>query len=142
MVLGQTPTGVSAVIEDAPGIGKTFLVRNILDSVAPGDAKILHVAGEQGRRNDPFAVAGQLLAGLSNSRKPGQASALRSCASPVPGAGQVESRATGLAGSGFHWLPYSSWRLHHGPVSLRPSGARSSHGYMPQMASTPRSYAE
>ncbi len=27
---------------------------------------------------------------------------------------------------------YSSWRRHHMPVSLRPSGARSSHEYMPQ----------
>ncbi len=37
---------------------------------------------------------------------------------------------------------YSSWRRHHMPVSLRPSGARSSHGYMPHTASSPRSYAE
>src|ERR1017187_7959239 len=35
-------------------------------------------------------------------------------------------------------LVYSSWRRNHGPVSLRPLGARSSHGYMLQMASTPR----
>ena len=73
VVQGQTPTGVSVVIEGAPGIGKTFLVRNILDTVAPGDAKILHVTGEQGRRNDPFAVAGQLLAGLPTGRDPGEA---------------------------------------------------------------------
>ena len=33
---------------------------------------------------------------------------------------------------------YSSLRRHQTPVSLRPLGARSSHGYMPQMASTPR----
>lgn len=33
---------------------------------------------------------------------------------------------------------YSSWRCHHMPVSLRPSGARSSHEYMPQSPSTPR----
>ena len=30
------------------------------------------------------------------------------------------------------------WRRHHRPVSLRPFGARSSHWYMPQRASTPR----
>ena len=33
---------------------------------------------------------------------------------------------------------YSSWRRHHMPVSLRPSGARSSHEYMPQRPSRPR----
>jgi DNA-binding CsgD family transcriptional regulator len=64
VVQGRTAAGVSVVIEGAAGIGKTFLVREILASVAPGDAKVLRVAGEQGRRNDPFAVAGQLLAGL------------------------------------------------------------------------------
>jgi hypothetical protein len=31
-----------------------------------------------------------------------------------------------------HWLSYSSWRRHQKPVSLRPSGARSSPWYMPQ----------
>jgi Cdc6-like AAA superfamily ATPase len=39
LVLGvirqRTPTGISIVIEGAPGIGKTFLARQILDSVAP-----------------------------------------------------------------------------------------------------------
>jgi predicted ATPase len=78
VVQGQTPTGVSIVIEGAPGIGKTFLVRDILASVAPGAAKILHVAGEQARRNEPFAavgqlLAGQLLAGLPAGRDPGEA---------------------------------------------------------------------
>ncbi len=77
LVLGvvkqHTPTGVSIVLEGAPGIGKTFLARKILDSVAPGDAKVLHVAGEHGRRNDPFAVAGQLLADLPTGRDPGEA---------------------------------------------------------------------
>ena len=73
VVQGQTPTGVSVVIEGAPGIGKTFLVREILASVAPGAAKILHVAGEQTRRHDPFAAAGQLLGGLPSGRDPGEA---------------------------------------------------------------------
>src|SRR5213593_319210 len=41
-----------------------------------------------------------------------------------------------------HSLSYSSWRRHQSPVSLRPLGARSSHWYMPQRPSTPRSYAE
>jgi hypothetical protein len=36
------------------------------------------------------------------------------------------------------WFLYSSWRRHQRPVSLRPFGARSSHGYMPQRASSPR----
>src|SRR5688572_18352216 len=35
-------------------------------------------------------------------------------------------------------LPYSSWRRHQTPVSLRPLGARSSHWYMPQRPSSPR----
>ena len=65
LVLGvvrrRGPTGVSVVIEGAPGIGKTFLACQILASVPPGAAKILRVAGEPGRRNDPFAVAGALL---------------------------------------------------------------------------------
>jgi hypothetical protein len=34
--------------------------------------------------------------------------------------------------------PYSSWRRHQMPVSLRPLGARSSHWYMPQRPSSPR----
>src|SRR5262249_39362137 len=33
----------------------------------------------------------------------------------------------------------SSWRRNHIPVSFRPSGARSSHGYIPHTASSPRS---
>jgi hypothetical protein len=41
-----------------------------------------------------------------------------------------------------HWLSYSSWRRHHIPVSLRPSGARSSHWYMPHRMSSPRAYVE
>jgi hypothetical protein len=41
-----------------------------------------------------------------------------------------------------HWLSYSSWRRHQKPSSLRPSGARSSHWYMPQRLSSPRAYAE
>ena len=78
VVQRQTPTGVSIVIEGAPGIGKTFLVRDILASVPPGAAKILHVAGEQARRNEPFAavgqlLAGQLVAGLPADRDPGEA---------------------------------------------------------------------
>ena len=39
-------------------------------------------------------------------------------------------------------LSYSSWRRHHMLDSLRPSGARSSHGYMPHRASSPREYVE
>lgn len=35
-------------------------------------------------------------------------------------------------------LPYSSCRRNHGPVSLRPLGARSSHWYMLHRPSTPR----
>src|SRR6266511_961647 len=37
---------------------------------------------------------------------------------------------------------YSSWRWNQISVPLRPSGARSSHWYMPQSVSSPRAYAE
>jgi predicted ATPase len=73
VVQGQTPTGVSVVIEGAPGIGKTFLVRDVLASVPPGAAKILRVAGEHARRNDPFAAVAPLLASLPAGRDPGEA---------------------------------------------------------------------
>jgi hypothetical protein len=48
---------------------------------------------------------------------------------------------SGLARQVTH-LSYSSWRRHQTPVSLRPLGARSSHGYMPQRPSSPRAYVE
>jgi hypothetical protein len=57
VVWERTPTGISVVIEGAPGIGKTFLTRKILDGIPPAAAKVLRVAGAQGRRNDPFAGA-------------------------------------------------------------------------------------
>ena len=69
----RTPVGVSVVIEGAPGIGKTFLARQILASVPPGQAKVLRVAGQQGRRNDPFAVASQLLGELARDTDPADA---------------------------------------------------------------------
>jgi DNA-binding CsgD family transcriptional regulator len=53
--------GTSIVIEGAPGIGKTFLAREILDSAAREGAKVVSMAGEQGHRNDPFAVVASLL---------------------------------------------------------------------------------
>ena len=73
MVQQRAPTGVSVVLEGAPGIGKTFLARKILDSVPQGQAKILRVAGEQGRRNDPFAGAGALVGDLPPGGDPGEA---------------------------------------------------------------------
>jgi DNA-binding CsgD family transcriptional regulator len=77
LVLGvvrqRTPTGISVVIEGAPGMGKTFLARRILDSVPPGEAKVLTVAGEQGRRKDPFAGARPLLGDMPGGADPGEA---------------------------------------------------------------------
>ena len=77
LVLGvvrqRTLTGVSILIEGAPGIGKTFLARRILDSVPPGEATILFVAGEPGRHNDPFAGVGQILGEMPGSGDPGDA---------------------------------------------------------------------
>jgi AAA domain-containing protein len=77
LILGMTrrpaPTGVSVVIEGAPGIGKTFLSLEILASVPPGQAKILRVAGQQGRRNDPCTLASQLLGELTGDTDPADA---------------------------------------------------------------------
>ena len=71
VVQRRTPAGVSIVIEGAPGIGKTFLARDILDSLAPEAATVVRVAGEQGRRSEPFAIAGQLLDGAPPRGDPG-----------------------------------------------------------------------
>src|SRR6201996_2522321 len=64
MVERDAPTGVSIVVEGVPGIGKTFLAQKVAGSVRPGTAKIVSVAGEHGRRNDPFAGAAPLLKDL------------------------------------------------------------------------------
>jgi DNA-binding NarL/FixJ family response regulator len=69
----QTPAGTSVVIEGAPGIGKSFLAREILDSIPPDVAKVLRGAGTLGRRNDPFAIASQLLRGAPAPGDPGDA---------------------------------------------------------------------
>jgi DNA-binding CsgD family transcriptional regulator len=77
LVLGvirqHTPTGTSVVIEGAPGIGKTFLARRILRSVAPGEAKVLTLAGEPGRRTDPFAAIRPLVDAMPPGGHPGDA---------------------------------------------------------------------
>jgi hypothetical protein len=54
-------------------------------------------------------------------------------------AGARSGEVDGAAFRTRHWLSYSSWRRHQRLVSLRPSGARSSHCCMPQRPSTPRS---
>jgi DNA-binding CsgD family transcriptional regulator len=66
MVEHRSPTGISIVLEGAPGIGKTFLARKVLGSIRPGTATVISVAGESGRRNDPFAGAAPLLHGLAS----------------------------------------------------------------------------
>ncbi len=73
VVQGQAPTGVSIVVEGAPGIGKTYLARAVVDAIAPGAAKIRRVAGQPGQRHDPFGAAGALLAEASGDGDPGDA---------------------------------------------------------------------
>ena len=73
VVQQHAPAGASVAIEGAPGIGKSFLAREITDSIPPGAAKVLRGAGTLGRRNDPFAIAGQLLGGTPPSGDPGEA---------------------------------------------------------------------
>lgn len=51
---------------------------------------------------------------------------------PSPGAPQRHRR------DGVQRWSYLSWCRHQTPFSSRPRGARSSHGYMPQSASSPR----
>ncbi len=50
-----TPPGASLVIEGAAGIGKTFLIRKIMDSVPPDAARKIFLAAEPGRRHEPYA---------------------------------------------------------------------------------------
>ena len=77
LVLGvverRTPVGVSVVVEGAPGIGKTFLAGQILDSIAPHRAQVLRAAGEEGRRNDPFVLVEQILGTVPGGQDPGDA---------------------------------------------------------------------
>jgi DNA-binding CsgD family transcriptional regulator len=73
VIEGHSPTGVSVAVEGPPGIGKTVLARGVADSVAPGAAEILRLAGEAGQRNDPFAAAGPLLTGLAGPADPAEA---------------------------------------------------------------------
>jgi hypothetical protein len=77
LVLGvaqqHAPGGASIVIEGAPGIGKTFLAREILDSVAPEAAKVVVASGKRGRRTDPFAMTEQLLGGTAPPGDPAEA---------------------------------------------------------------------
>ena len=81
LVLGvtqrRTPAGVSVVIEGPPGIGKTFLAGEVLTGVGPGEAKILRVAGDYRRRNDPFSGLGELLRDVPDGEDPGDAAFAR-----------------------------------------------------------------
>ena len=69
----RTPPGTSVVVEGAPGVGKTFLTQAVTESVPPGTATIVRLAGEPGRRHDPFAGAGPLLGDTSVRGDPGDA---------------------------------------------------------------------
>jgi DNA-binding CsgD family transcriptional regulator len=73
----RAPTGASVVLEGQAGIGKTFLIRQILASAGPGAARIFYLAGDHHRRNDPFAGAGELLGGGPDGEDPGEAAFAR-----------------------------------------------------------------
>jgi DNA-binding CsgD family transcriptional regulator len=49
----RTPTGVSIVLEGAPGIGKTFLSQAILDAIPPGQARVRNMSAS----GDPAEAA-------------------------------------------------------------------------------------
>ena len=68
---------MSVLIEGPAGAGKTFLARRILDAIPAGAAKAVVLAGERGRRNDPFGAARPLLAGWPADGDPGEAALLR-----------------------------------------------------------------
>lgn len=70
---GPARTGVSIVIEGAPGIGKTYLARSVLDAIEPGAARVLRLAGRPGQRHDPFGAAGALLADVPGGEASGTA---------------------------------------------------------------------
>jgi DNA-binding CsgD family transcriptional regulator len=69
----RTPPGTSVVVQGAPGIGKTFLTQAVTEAVPPGAATVVRLAGEPGRRHDPFAGAGPLLADTPAGSDPGDA---------------------------------------------------------------------
>ena len=84
---------------------------------------------------------------LARESRPGSSDEGQPASRDDGGASALASRRRRFAGRAEasitdHSRSYSSWRRHQKPVSLRPSGARSSHWYMPQRASTPRSYVE
>jgi DNA-binding NarL/FixJ family response regulator len=68
---------VSVVIEGAPGIGKTFLTRELLASIVPGAATVVQVAADHRRRNDPFAGFTGILGGVAEGEDPGEAAFAR-----------------------------------------------------------------
>jgi DNA-binding CsgD family transcriptional regulator len=92
----RTPAGVSVVVEGAAGIGKTFLARQVTEAVPPGTAKILRVAGEPGRRADPFAGLGPLLDGQPGRAAPAAAPAAVPSGSAGPDRGDPAAAAFDL----------------------------------------------
>ncbi len=80
---------MSIVIEGPAGSGKSFLARKILDALAPGAATVVVLAGEEGRRHDPFAAAGP--PALPYGWLPGRPPGVR----PARGAGPVMTGTSG-----------------------------------------------
>ena len=72
LVLGtieQDRAGTNIFLEGPPGIGKSFLIEDLLKSL-PGEVSVLRAKGDQRRRNDPFAAIAHLTGTPPTGRDP------------------------------------------------------------------------
>jgi hypothetical protein len=136
--------GISQLHRDTPKSSRRTENRGV-----PGSSPGLADRGPIGAGRAP---CGAPVAGSSRTRCAGRSVSGRCCRSACGAfAGGLESElrdilSTSATPSRAHAghqadspaASYSSCRRHHAPVSLRPSGARSSHWYMPQRPSRPR----
>jgi DNA-binding CsgD family transcriptional regulator len=72
LVLGtieKDRAGTSIFLEGPPGIGKSFLIEDLLRSL-PDKVPVLRAAGDHRRRNDPFSAIAQMIGTPPASRDP------------------------------------------------------------------------